>query len=197
MWTLCFDTVKKTFFLFFYSDRTSSWIQHKYLVFQIRQNFYSSKRVTRFNILCLVSSCLQMTDLAAMCCYCHRDPIDFGGMLHKSTASSVLSRTDPFAEDDGWQEIMAGSFLSTHIVIESTFFFFCRRWPLTQTNQPSHSCHVQIPTSFQQQSQSALPCYGRAGERAWEFLLPTNTRQCGAEEEFTAGLYWMAECKSK
>lgn len=51
------------------------------------------------------------------------------------------------------------------------FFFFCRRWPLTQTYQPSYSCHVQIPTSFQQQSQSPLPRHGRAGEPAREILL--------------------------
>lgn len=24
-----------------------------------------------------------MADLAATSCYCHKDPIDFGGMLHK------------------------------------------------------------------------------------------------------------------
>lgn len=59
-----------------------------------------------------------------MCCYCHRDPIGFGGILHKSPASFILSRPDPFVEDDGWQGIMADSFLSTHILIERTFFFF-------------------------------------------------------------------------
>lgn len=63
-------------------------------------------------------------DLAAMCCYCHRGPIDFGGILHEISASFILSRTDPFAEDDGWQGIMADSILSTHILIESSFFYY-------------------------------------------------------------------------
>lgn len=66
--------------------------------------------------------------------------------------------------------------------------FFYRRWPFTQTYQPTYTCHVQVSTGFQQQSQSPLPCYGWAGEQAWENLLSANTGQHGAEHKFTAGL---------
>lgn len=75
-----------------------------------------------------------------------------------------------------------------HILIESPFLIFYRRWPFSQTDQPSYTCHVQVSTSFQQQSQSPLPCYSWAGEWAWENLFPDNTRQHGAGDKFTAGL---------
>lgn len=135
-------------------------------------------------------------------CYFLMGPCWFWWNYTQNTASPVLSSTEISLQrtmDDKHSGMIV---CCPYILILSCLllFFFSRRWPFTQIDQPSYTCHVQVSASFQQQSQSPLPCCSWAGEWtavAWENLFPINTRQLGAEEKFTPGLLWMSKRKYK
>lgn len=125
-------------------------------------------------------------------------PVDFGGIHHKNSRSSILCGMELSLQRS--KDSKSLGMLSTHSNIMSVFFFLSRKWPFTQVDQPSHTCHVQVPASFQQQSQSPLPCCCWAGEWAavaCHNLFPINSGQLEAEEKFITGVLWMSQCENK
>lgn len=93
-----------------------------------------------------------MADLAAMCCYCHRDPIDFGGMLHK--ALQVLFSPEQIRLRARWMAVNHSWQLSLHTHFNRKSFFFLLQ---KVASHPNWSALPLLPCTNTDQLSATIP----------------------------------------